>query len=682
MKLTHATPLLLVLSGALLGPTLFAADPASAAPSAPVQDRGAEFMKKFRQAMQVGAGEEMNRLIRTYQQEAVDKIVEICEFIADSPTDKLEEEIAALTKAWKAVYKTEFPDIMYEYFSLMRTEVKNHRRTLTAQYRLRSKEFREAEAKKEVTKFAELGLQMKSLGEAFEEIDDHFFASQAFLHWGKAYDETLRGKDADLQQAHDGYKKCIASRDAIQLKDALYSGTKERWMHLERTGYGDPAEAGPGAEAAVEAAAASALVTTFETVDDITAFRRPLYTGDEIYAMWNSVVMREKGTSGDFLSFNESKFTSPKIIRTGASKVMVDVDHDGEGDVEVPLTGKITPVEVTLGSGEEARQWAFLTAVGAQRDTYNGIQFNMSPSDTYLSVYVAPAASLVTTLGGVQLRVLDDNMDGMYGSAVKEWGHTGTVEQYYQPDIDSVVVGNSKVALPWSEYLKVGEDWYKMEVDETGQEIRAGIVPDLPTGTLKLDLKGLTADFVVVKGNKGKWENCYFDLTASKSGVEVPAGRYELFVGSVGKGKKAQKAKALMLPTRDSEVWTVEEGKTTVVKLGAPFKFGFEYSDDGDTVTVQGDSIHVLGSAKESYQRLWNCVARPDVSVRPEGKKRGSKGEGMKGPGSQEDLSDNGFKYAWFPYDLTLPKKGGEAVEVQLFQKKNKLFGKIESDWR
>ena len=39
--------------------------------------------------------------------------------------------------------------------------------------------------------------------------------------------------------------------------------------------------------------------------------------------------------------------------------------------------------------------------------------------------------------------------------------------------------------------------------------------------------------------------------------------------------------------------------------------------------------------------------------------------------------------YVWFPFDgKVAKKKSGEDVEVRLFEKKNKLFGKIESDWK
>jgi hypothetical protein len=104
---------------------------------------------------------------------------------------------------------------------------------------------------------------------------------------------------------------------------------------------------------------------------------------------------------------------------------------------------------------------------------------------------VAPAGSLLTTIAGTPVRVLDDNMDGAYGSAPGTYGYQGLVQGYFQPEMDSIVVGESKVAVPWSEYIQVGEAWFMLESAKFGNELRATPAPEVQTGTLKLDLKGV-----------------------------------------------------------------------------------------------------------------------------------------------------------------------------------------------
>jgi hypothetical protein len=662
-------------------PALAAAVPAALARVAPA--RQGDFMTLFREALKVGATEEMTRLVRANEEVATGQILLTCEAISAGTNDTLEAEMAALSKAWKAAFRTRFPDEVYKYFSLLRPEIKVHRKELRTQYQLQNSFFTAAQQAGDRAKLHEVGLAMRRLGDAFSEIGDYFFASQSYLHEGLSLDEGLRKEDADLKGAHEAYLKCVQAREKIDLRDLRYTQTLERQQALDKLGFGVAAE---GSAQPVEAAASAplTLATTFEVVADLELYRRPIYTGDSIYAMWTALDLRARGSTAKFAAVTDS----PVFTRTGASKVMIDADGDGnsEGplDIEVPVTGKITPVELTLGKDENQRRWAFLAMVGGDRDTYNGLQpFNLAPSDEYFALYVAPAGSVVTLLGTTPLRVFDDNLDGEYGSLPKAYGYVGCVEGSFQPEMDSILVGAAKEARPWSEYVNVEGAWYRLESARGGNEIRATAVGALKTGKLKLSPKGLDFDWLVVKGtDKGVYEKSYFDLAAAKGGLEVPTGTYQLVAGQVSTGKKDQTAKSLVLPGRNTVTWTVTDGATAVVELGAPFGFDFRVQQDEASLTVVGASVAVLGKSGESYQRFWNCVPRPDVVTREEGKKRAEEGDRMTGPGSQEEVGEKGFQYAWFPFDVVMEKASPVRLEVQLIEKKNRLFGKIESQWR
>ena len=55
----------------------------------------------------------------------------------------------------------------------------------------------------------------------------------------------------------------------------------------------------------------------------------------------------------------------------------------------------------------------------------------------------------------------------------------------------------------------------------------------------------------------------------------------------------------------------------------------------------------------------------------------------MRPAGSQEIVTEfNDERVIWFPMSKRIDKKKSETLEVQLFEKKNKLFGKIESEWK
>jgi hypothetical protein len=183
---------------------------------------------------------------------------------------------------------------------------------------------------------------------------------------------------------------------------------------------------------------------------------------------------------------------------------------------------------------------------------------------------------------------------------------------------------------------------------------------------------------VILRGI-GRLDGAYFDIADGK--VDVPAGSYQLFYGDVRKGKKRQVSKAVMLPGPSTPTWTVAAGETLTIELGAPFGFDFDFQISGRDLTVTGKSVVVTGKGGERYTRFWECVPAPEVSWREAGSRRGSKGEDM---GHAMNFMDPEFwTQSFHPLDLTLDLKGDhEDVEVQLVEKKNKLFGKIESDWK
>ena len=246
------------------------------------------------------------------------------------------------------------------------------------------------------------------------------------------------------------------------------------------------------------------------------------------------------------------------------------------------------------------------------------------------------------------------------------------------PEMDSIVIGNSKRARPWSEYQQIGDTWYRLEVENGGKSLKAYPF-ETETGKVKVSFKGGKPTWLVVKGS-GKYENAYFDLM--EKGLELPPSKYTLFCGELRKGKKIQTMKTLILPGKETPPWRVEVGGTTEVELGGPFGFDFEVEEDGRNLTIPGNSVVVTGVADERYERPWNCVPKPDASVRKQGDKKGSKPEGFRAVGEQEELIQGGWSVAWFPKDLDLKKKFDDKAEVQLTQKKNKLFGKIESTWK
>jgi hypothetical protein len=128
-------------------------------------------------------------------------------------------------------------------------------------------------------------------------------------------------------------------------------------------------------------------------------------------------------------------------------------------------------------------------------------------------------------------------------------------------------------------------------------------------------------------------------------------------------------------------VYDVIEGKNVTVESGAPFTFDFEYEASGSGVAMDGTSVRVLGAGGEAYERIYGAVPIPEASVRKKGGKRAVMTEKLKPALDQDGVQKHGWAALWKPLDKEIPAKVGDA-EVQLMEKKNRLFGKITSDWK
>lgn len=666
-----------------------AANALSALPVSPLDAATDEFEVKFKQAMTIAAKDEMAKLIGRFPIASIVVIMDTCETISTRSNDQLEEYIAALNSAWKKHYDgSHFVDIQYEYFSLLEASLKRKRVGLRRVYeQTRTQYIENLNGAKDGPRFSLLGAEYERLALGFEVIGDWYFASECWIANGNCFHDGVRGRDkADLRKSCSGYKKGLDARDRIELKDKRYLEVQPIFRRLEKQGYfeekPDPnAPGGTGGSAPDKEGQGTAISIplSFEVIDNVHTFKRPNYHADDVFQVWTSLSLQGPGSSGPIPGIEGS----PLFHRVGITDVRPDHAGDGpDNDEKIKLSGNIEPVVFKVGSGPEEREVALLTAIGGTTDQFQGMAVNLAAGDTFITVYIMGAGSVVGDLAGVPVRVIDDNMDGIYGSAPVRWGHTGVNDDVFQSDMDSIVIGTSKRALPWSEYQNIEGQWYRFESLNKGTELKA-IPVEIETGKLKLKLKGVKADWAVMRGS-GRYENSYFDLLQNGSkGVDVPVGYYELFMGRVSKGKKLQVAKALLLPGATTPGWEVSSDKSTTVELGAPFGFYFQYDTDEATVTVNGASLAISGKSGERYTRVWNCVPKPLVSFRKEDSKRGSKPEKMGLVQNNEELTEKGFRAGWFPLDLILDRSKVEGgIAVQLTEKKNKLFGKITSDWK
>ncbi|MFT4647487.1 MAG: hypothetical protein ACI9X4_000700 [Glaciecola sp.] len=663
------------------------------------EEARAVFRKKFKNAIKISATKEMERLVRSNLAEATVWIVELAYAQVIRPLDTQAELFASIETTWNKVKRTEFPAEMRRFYeSLQGGEFKLYANLtkdyneLVAEYYVALKE----EGGPKPTAMIDCAARFDRLTDDFDGMRCDYYASQCAAYSGVSWDKD-RAKDLqDLSKACKAYGYMIESRKRMGLKDNLLNQAMPRHNELKKLGYGEGGDGptsdgndagGPNPDAGPAAASDFANIPLeFELLEGIKQFQRPNYFVDEHYPLWHSFYLREVGSSNNnFLRFGPmiAKAGLPiSARREGSAKMYIDMDGDekmGEGDLDIPVKGKLEAVHIKLPVEGRTQHFAFFVQTGQEKDQYQGLETNLQPNDTQVALYTTPAGSMVGTVGGETLRIIDEDMDGVYGGKVNPYGHVGMTESLFQPEFDSMVIGNSKRALPWSRYAIIGKQWFDIHSVNDGTSLGAAPVT-LTTGTIQLKFKGPKPAFVIVQG-LGSLSEAFFDIAVS-SKVEVPAGEYKLLVGMLTKGKKQQLQKVLMVPGSSDISWKVGSGETVKVELGGPFKFDFGCDADSKGCQVIGSTVAVVGSAGERYERPWLCVPRPKASGRKAGAKRGSKAEKMPAVTSTEKVAEKGWVVTWFPGDLPIDIKNAEgSVEVQLTQKKHPMFGRITSDW-
>jgi hypothetical protein len=650
---------------------------------AAAQDPNTTFRLAFDKAAKIGSKSKMDSLMRDNMDAGVFCILNTSELIANSPNDVLYERFEALSGSWKRCFESNFPSEMERFFARLDANQKRNRFSQKQKFDKVNRQQIEAISAKDKKALLRIADEYASLAKGFEEIGDQWMLGQCYIGVATSLEETYHGKKADFRRVADGYSRFVAIREDLGVKDRTYKQSVPRLKSLEALGFGNGGgeAGGPGGGGGAAAAPAGPksigeAVTaklSFEAFKDVKDTQRPNYYLDEHRQIWPTVVLQGKGSTGKFVRVADS----PTMTRAASSKVTID---GGGVDDTWPLRGKLEPVTFELGSGASKRRWAVMCDMGREVDYYQGVTMNLGMTDTSLSLYFVPGGAMAGEVAGEKIELVDDNIDGIYGSLPQRWPHFGMVKDAFQPEFDSIRVGGAKKAQPFSEYVNLGDaGWHKLEALNGGVELKAQPF-EFKTGTVQLKSKGLKPDYYVLKGIGKDLENTYIDVSGGKK-VEVPIGRWELCFGLVRKGKKMQMMKAVILPTENMRVYDVLEGENVVIETGSPFTFDYEYATSGSGVTVDGTSVRVVGVGGESYERIYGAVPIPEASVRKVGGKRAVMTAKLKPALDQDGVQKHGWAALWKPLDQEIPAKVGDA-EVQLMEKKNRLFGKITSDWK
>ena len=638
------------------------------------------FVRAFDDAADAFNNREVERLLGKYEEWGQRHALDVMRRLAWEPSETIIDRGKVVRLAWKEVYDNTFLTKVEKAFANMPRPLRQERTRLLDAWDEAMARYIDVAGKPKGKErngaLKEVGIELEGLAGAFEECGDLYYASLSFAFAGASHDTHMVGeKDANSLFVARNYARLVELRERLDLETPWLESYRARLAELEELGIKGDVSAEEAAELdpGITLGPGSVLDGTFTLLDEPTAIERPNFSTDLAYVTWSSVWLGVVDSEGTF----SGQDPSPVLKRVSAAEVQV-TGTDGEVQ-EIPLTGKITLVETT--TGDPPRPFAFLMQIGRQGDFFHEFEVNLEPSSESLNLYVCPAGGMTTVVDETPVTVYDDNLDGTYGSAPLSYGYAGLAKGEFQPDIDTVRIGKAKRALPWSEYLRVEDTWYQFEPIDGGKAFRVAPA-EILTGTLELDYEGPDPSWMIVRG-MDNLEQSYFDLAADKE-VEVPVGRYQLFYGGFRRGKRGDAMeKAIVLPPLETRVWTVTEGETTVVELGEPYDMDFEFTANEERVTVIGNSITLTGRGGERYHRLWSVRLKPELMLRKEGKGKGSKAGRLILVSDPETLNTEGYEKAWKPLDLEIENRfGGDPVELRMIEKKNRLFGKIESSWR
>lgn len=239
----------------------------------------------------------------------------------------------------------------------------------------------------------------------------------------------------------------------------------------------------------------------------------------------------------------------------------IRVDTNGDGRVDKDVRGKTGGFLTLQGKGEEG-----------EKVRYSIRLRNVAAGKWEWST----GSSRTGVVNGKLVHVFDQNGNGEYD----DYG------------VDALAVGKQRHASLLSKITRIGDELVHLDVSTDGTSVAVRDY-DGPTGTLNVqagfESKGKLVAAVFRDGDLS------FEVAGDRRGVEIPAGRYEFVSGRLAKG-------SAMASIRRGKFRPVEvqEGEITEIEWGEEITGTFNYSQNGEQVTVRAD-FGIFGIAGEEY---------------------------------------------------------------------------------
>lgn len=260
---------------------------------------------------------------------------------------------------------------------------------------------------------------------------------------------------------------------------------------------------------------------------------------------------------------------------TDVQGMTLRVDTDGDGKLDTTTKG-LNGYAVLNGKRTDGASLSY------------AVRLRVAPAGG--ACEYATSGAMVGAVDGVNIQLIDQNNNGIYNEV----------------GVDAIVVGSGRAASFLSKVVNLKGKLMQLEVDATGTTAKTKPYAG-PSGTLSvrrgLKLPGDLHAAVVSDVAQG----VSFEVAGAPDGLRVPAGSYVFTGGFASKGGDTAKLRAgKMKPL------VVSDGATTSMQWGAPLVAEFNFTRDGEAVTVQ-PQVMFVGRGGEEWHTLLPDAKSPKL---------------------------------------------------------------------
>ena len=666
-----------------LAPAFPAPEALAAAVPAPQEDRSAEFLKRWNEALATGDQQELRRSLRRYADEAVGIFIGKADERSVRPSKELNDWVDTFTRVWLEVRRSNFPRNYDRYLQRLEPAERSLRSEVILDLSGVNSHYFKALESRSAEDWAVVQEEAQKLVRKAEQAGDLFYLAFSLNIAGTAFNPQFNEHSADPELALRFYSRCLEAREKLDLRrDPFYRNVKETERAMRAVlGLPDPDAPKPAKPRdpipPAEGAEWKSYGLEFEVDRDLEKVAHASDLADMNRMTWIRWAVDEPGTAAELPLFD------PKVYLKRIDRN--EYALDGGGGESRPFKLSVKPVTVEFERKLEdgtAVPCALMIAGGQERDLFNGWEFNVAPTDEFAIFYYRPVGVRTADTDYGEIRIYDLNGDGEFGYPMDRQpvGGWGFLEGWFLHRMDGVLLGKGRHSGPFSRWITDGKGrWFELQVDDYEKASVVQLREVAPeTGRIQVKMQGLGRGVelvsCVLESDLSALAGLEFDPLMGRKGVlEVPVGRYKFKLGRLADKKKG--GECLVIPPREQEITVeVEAGKTAVLELGKPFTLVVEHELKGRQLTLKGRTAHVAGAAGERYIRI---VGAPLFGIEVFAK--GGKSAVLEQPTIEEANED--WNRAFYPGDANLSLKSEELPPLRLVLKKHPWFGNLDTGW-